>query len=81
MRIRQDDPAAARHWLKGLSAAAARLADYPDIGQVVSKSSPEVQREMLYGQYRVRYRVGKVVTVVAVMHMSRQVTALDESDP
>ena len=57
-----------------------RLADFPNIGRAVDEPGLENQREILYGSYRVRYRVAASVTVVGVQHTSRQVTTFDVSD-
>jgi toxin ParE1/3/4 len=77
--IAADDRSAAARWLHGLIQAVDRLADFPHIGHAVAAPSPE-RREILYGNYTIRYRVDESVTVVSVRHMSRQAKTMDPPD-
>ena len=71
--IARDDPAAATRWTLGLRDAVQTLADYPESGRVVPELGTRTVRELIYGAYRVFYRVGTAVEVLSVRHGSQLV--------
>ena len=71
--IAADDPAAAVRWVDDLFAAVERLADFPESGRVVPELSAREVREVIFGAYRVFYRVGAAVEVLSVRHGRRLV--------
>ena len=67
--IARDKPIAARNWIEKVFAKVEQLKDSPEIGRVV----PEIDKiefgELLYGNYRIIYRIEKNrVSVVTVRH-------------
>lgn len=70
--IAADRPGAAARWAAGAFDAVAELATFPRRGRMVPEvGRPEI-REVLYGDYRVMYRVEpKRVAILTVRHARR----------
>ena len=69
--IAGDDPDAAVRWAVELFAAVERLVDFPESGRVVPELGRREVRELVFGAYRVFYRVGSAVEVLCVRHGSQ----------
>ena len=81
--IAADDPRAADRWATGLVDAVAKLKRLPKLGRMVPEIRQEEYRELIYGNYRVVYRVAeKTISILTVRHYSRRFdpAELDESD-
>ena len=79
--IERDNPDAAIRWTERIFEAASKLEAHPERGRMV----PEVQRpeirELLVGNYRVIYRVGKgQVSILTVRHGRRLFDEAELSD-
>lgn len=70
--IAEDNPIAAEKWLMGLFDEVERLADYPESGRHVPEiRRPEI-RELVYGEYRIIYRIrAATVAILTVRHGRR----------
>ena len=77
--IAEDDREAAVRWTLGLFDAADRLSDFPESGRMVPELEQRDVRELVYGAYRVFYRVGDAVSVLSVRHGSQLIR--DEDVP
>jgi len=77
--IAQDDPDAAEHWTVELFEAVARLADFPESGRMVPELGTRNVRELIFGAYRVFYRVGSAVEVMSVRHGSQLIRSTEVS--
>ena len=76
--IARDDAAAARKWVDVLFVKAQRLADYPQSGRVVPEIKRADIREIMYGDYRIVYRVEPArVAILTVRHGARKLDADD----
>ena len=73
--IAQDDRDAAVRWTVGLFEAVERLAEFAQSGRSVPELGAREIRELIYGAYRVFYRVGEVVEVMTVRHGSQLLRA------
>lgn len=71
--IAQDDPDAADRWSVELFDTVERLADFPESGRMVPELGARGVRELIFGAYRVFYRVGSAVEVLSVRHGSQLV--------
>ncbi len=70
--IAADRPAAAAKWIDGLFDAVAKLSAFPDNGRMVPEVGRSEIREVLYGKYRVVYRLEeKRLFVLTVRHQRR----------
>ncbi len=71
--IARDDPAAAVRWARGLFASVKTLSAHPRRGRVVPELLREEIRELIYGNYRLIYRVsGRRIEVLTVRHGRRR---------
>ena len=77
--IAADDREAAVRWMVGPFDAADRLSDFPESGRMVSELEERGVRELVYGAYRVFYRVGDAVRVLSVRHGSQLIRDEDVS--
>ena len=71
LHIAEDDREAAIRWTVELFEAVDRLSDFPESGRMVPELEERAVRELVYGAYRVFYRVGDAVTVLSVRHGSQ----------
>jgi len=72
--IAADDPTAALRWAEGLFDAAGRLADFPESGRLAPELEDRGVRELVYGAYRVFYRIDAgTVLILTVRHASQLV--------
>jgi len=70
--IAADDSAAALHWADGLFDAVDRLADFPESGRLAPELADRGVRELVYGAYRVFYRIEPgAVLILTVTHASQ----------
>jgi plasmid stabilization system protein ParE len=66
-------PVAALEWAQGLFELVRRLREFPDRGRVVPELGQPSIRELIYGDYRVVYRIeGSRIGVLTVRHGRRQ---------
>jgi plasmid stabilization system protein ParE len=79
LHIAADDPVAARRWADELFAAVEQLARFPESGRLVPGLEGRRVRELIYGAYRVFYRVDEAVIILTVRHAS-QLIREDEVD-
>ena len=77
VHIARDDPAAAELWTLELFAAVERLIDFPESGRMVPELATRDVRELIFGAYRVFYRVGAAVEVLSVRHGSQLIRAAE----
>ena len=73
--IARDDPDAADRWTLELFAGVERLVDFPESGRMVPELATRDVRELIFGAYRVFYRVGAAVEVLSVRHGSQLIRA------
>jgi toxin ParE1/3/4 len=76
--IAADDPRAAEKWAKGLVDAVAKLKRHPKLGRTVPEIRQEQYREIIYGNYRVVYRVSETfISILTIRHYSRRFDPLE----
>lgn len=76
--IALDNPAAAEKWVDTAFAIVERLASFPESGRIVPEINSSDFRELLFGNYRIIYRVeGKRISVLTIRH-GRQILPVDE---
>jgi toxin ParE1/3/4 len=70
--IAADNPIAADKWASGLVSAVSKLKRHPKLGRLVPEIGLEEYRELVYGNYRVVYRISaSTIFVLTVGHFSR----------
>ena len=79
--ISQDNPSAAMIWVQTLFDKVQLLKSSPKSGRVVPETHREDIRELIYGNYRIIYRVEKnKISVLTVRH-GKQILPLEETRP
>jgi toxin ParE1/3/4 len=76
--IARDNSEAAKGWVDTVFEKVASLKSHPESGRVVPEANNRAIRELLYGNYRIVYRVeDKRVSILTVRH-GKQILPVDE---
>lgn len=76
--IAADDPAAALRWSDGLFDAVDRLAGFPESGRLAPELADRGVRELVYGAYRVFYRLDEDTALILTVGHASQLLREDE---
>ena len=76
--IAEDNLSAAERWLAGLFDEVERLVDYPESGRHVPEIRRSEVRELVYGEYRIIYRIRTVMVAILTVRHGRRL--LSEGD-
>jgi toxin ParE1/3/4 len=77
--IAQDNPSAAMIWVETLFDKVEILKSSPKSGRVVPESNRDDIRELIYGNYRIIYRVDKKILSVLTVRHGKQILPLEET--
>ena len=76
--IAQDSPNSAQKWVKSIFKSVERLEQFPKSGRIVPEIMQDDFREIIYGNYRIIYRLqSENVSILTVRH-GRQILPVDE---
>ncbi len=76
--IAEDNPAAAENWVDAVFTKVEGLKDFPQSGRIVPEANNKALRELIYGNYRVIYRLEeKRVSVLTIRH-GKQILPVEE---
>ncbi|WP_027360799.1 type II toxin-antitoxin system RelE/ParE family toxin [Desulforegula conservatrix] len=76
--IAQDKPSAAEQWVKTVFSKVEHLKSSPEIGRIVPEIENNQFRELIYGNYRIIYRIEpKQISVLTVRH-GKQILPIEE---
>ncbi len=76
--IALDNPVAAEKWVDGIFDSVKQLKQFPNSGRMIPELQLENFREIIFGNYRVIYRVDEnQVSILTVRH-GKQVLPVDE---
>lgn len=79
--IAQDNSAAAVKWVSAIFEKVIRLKKLPFTGRIVPEINHNKIRELVYGNYRIIYRIeGAVISILTVRH-GKQMLPIDEITP
>jgi plasmid stabilization system protein ParE len=76
--IAQDKPAAAEKWINTVFSKVEQLKSSPEIDRVVSEIRNDQFRELIYGNYRVIYRIEKKQISILTIRHGKQILPIDE---
>ena len=76
--IAQDKPSAAEKWINTVFSKVEQLKSSPEIGRVVPEIRNDQFRELIYGNYRIIYRVEKTQLSILTIRHGRQMLPIDE---
>ena len=70
--IAQDKPSAAEKWIDTVFSKVEQLKSSPEIGRIVQEINDSQIRELIYGNYRIIYRIEKErVSILTIRHGSQ----------
>jgi len=76
--IALDNPVAAEKWVDDIFNSVKRLKQFPNSGRIIPELQLENFREIIFGNYRVIYRVKEnKISILTVRH-GRQILPVDE---
>ena len=76
--IARDKPSAAEKWIETVFSEVEQLKASPEIGRIVPEINDNQFRELIYGKYRVIYRIErKQISILTIRH-GKQVLPIDE---
>jgi len=76
--IAQDKPSAAEKWINTVFSKVEQLKSSPEIGRVVPEINNTQFREIIYGNYRVIYRIEKIQISILTIRHGKQILPLNE---
>ena len=76
--IAQDNPAAAENWVNAVFTHVEQLKKFPESGRIVPEINNDFFRELMYGNYRIIYRIeANRVSILTIRH-GKQILPVDE---
>jgi len=76
--IAQDKPLAANKWIHTVFSKVEQLRLNPEIGRIVPEINEHQFRELIYGNYRIIYRIEtKQISILTIRH-GKQILPIDE---
>jgi plasmid stabilization system protein ParE len=76
--IAQDKPSAAEKWIYPVFSKVEQLKSSPEIGRIVPEINDSQFRELIYGNYRIIYRIEtKQISILTIRH-GRQILPINE---
>ncbi len=76
--IAQDNSTAAEKWINTVFTKVEQLNKFPEIGRIVPEINSQKIRELIYGNYRIIYRIEeKRISILTVRH-GKQILPTDE---
>ena len=76
--IAQDKPPAAEKWIDTIFSKVKQLKSSPEIGRIVPEINDSQFRELIYGNYRIIYRIEtKQISILTIRH-GRQILPINE---
>jgi plasmid stabilization system protein ParE len=76
--ISQDKPSAAENWINTVFSKVAKLKFAPEVGRPVPELRNNQFRELIYGNYRIIYRVEKQQISILTIRHGMQILPIDE---
>ena len=76
--IAQDKPSAAEKWINTVFSKVEQLKSFPEIGRVAPEIKNDQFRELIYGNYRIIYRIEKTQISILTIRHGKQILPIDE---
>ena len=78
--ISRDDPIAATNWVNSIFNRARQIKSFPEIGRSVPEIRRSEIRELVYGNYRIIYRLEtEQISILTVRHF-KQILPIEDLD-
>ncbi len=76
--ISRDNPTAAKKWIDTVFSKVEQLKSFPESGRIVPEINSKDFRELIYGNYRIIYRVEKTQVSILTVRHGKQILPIDE---
>jgi toxin ParE1/3/4 len=76
--ISRDNPIAAEKWVNTVFSKVEQLKSFPESGRIVAEINSKDFRELIYGNYRIIYRVEKTQISILTIRHGKQMLPIDE---
>jgi addiction module RelE/StbE family toxin len=76
--ISRDNPTAAEKWIDDVFSKVEQLKSFPESGRIVPEINSKDFRELIYGNYRIIYRLEKIQVSILTIRHGKQILPLDE---
>lgn len=76
--IAQDKPSASEKWINTVFSKVERLKSSPEIGRIVPEIRNDQFRELIYGNYRIIYRIEKNQISILTIRHGKQILPIKE---
>ena len=76
--IAQDKPSAAEKWINVVFSKVEQLKSSPEIGRIVPELNNTQFREIIYGNYRIIYRIEKKQISILTIRHGKQILPINE---
>jgi toxin ParE1/3/4 len=76
--ISRDNPTAAKKWIDAIFSKVLQLKSFPESGRIVPEINNKNFRELIYGNYRIIYRLEKIQVSILTIRHGKQILPLDE---
>jgi addiction module RelE/StbE family toxin len=76
--IAKDKPSAAKKWINKVFSKVEQLESSPEVGRIVPEINSSQFRELLYGNYRIIYRIEKKKISILTIRHGKQILPINE---
>ena len=76
--IAQDNPTAAENWVNSVFTRVEQLKKFPESGRIVPEIKINFFRELIYGNYRIIYRLEENRISILTIRHGKQILPVDE---
>ena len=76
--ICRDNPTAAKNWIDTVFYKVEQLKSFPESGRIVTEINSKDFRELIYGNYRIIYRIEKTQLSILTIRHGKQILPVDE---
>jgi len=76
--ISRDNPTAAKNWIDTVFYKVEQLKSFPESGRIVPEINSKDFRELIYGNYRIIYRIEKTQLSILTIRHGKQILPVDE---
>lgn len=76
--ISRDNPTAAETWVDTVFSKVEQLKSFPESGRIVPEINSKDFRELIYGNYRIVYRVEKTQISILTIRHGKQILPINE---
>jgi len=76
--ISRDNPTAAEKWIDSIFSKVEQLKSFPESARIVPEINSKDFRELIYGNYRIIYRVEKTQVSILTIRHGKQILPIDE---